>query len=301
MSNPDPVQSSPTTVFILLRHVNNELTNQYWQLACQRIHKFYPSALIYIIDDHSRTEWLTPVPDELAAQVTVINSELPPGRGEILPLYYFHLNRWADSAVIIHDSVFLQSPLLDKINSKEPVQYIWSFKHPHLYDNREIEKAQLARLNYADELSAIYRNTKSWVGCFGCMTYITWDYLSHINDKYGLFSLVDYISTKPDRCSLERTFAIVCHHDRNHHIDKTVNCTATPVNSMYGTIYEYGRRYLNNLHFGLTYPKYQSLTIKPASKPTQKPVKTNSKRQQLPIANCANFHNAPIIKVWSGR
>ena len=217
MSNSVHIQSTTlSSVFIILRHVNSELTNQYWQLACRRIREYHPNALIYIIDDHSRPEWLTPVPAELIEKVTVISSELPPGRGEILPLYYFHKHKWADSAVIIHDSVFLQSPLLDKINSKLPVQFLWSFKYPKLYDNREIEKAQLARLNYADELTSIYQDINSWVGCFGVMTYITWDYLNHINGKYNILLLVDYISTRPDRCSLERTFAIVCHHNNKY-------------------------------------------------------------------------------------
>lgn len=82
--------------FIILRHVNNELTNKYWQLSCRRIQEYYPNSSIYIIDDHSKPEYLTPLPSTeglaegrllacacLAEQqrIHVINSELPPGKG----------------------------------------------------------------------------------------------------------------------------------------------------------------------------------------------------------------------------
>lgn len=285
MSNPDPVQSSPSTVFIILRHVNNELTNQYWQLACQRISEYHPNSMIYIIDDHSRTEWLTPVPAVFLDKVTVINSELPPGRGEILPLYYFHKHKWAESAVIIHDSVYLQSTILDKIDSKLPVQFLWSFKYPHLYDNREIEKAQLKLLNYAAELTSIYYKMKLWFGCFGVMCHITWDYLNHLNEKYGLFSLVDHISNRPDRCSFERTFAIICHHD-NRSSATAPTSNVEPLSAVYGTIQEYSKLYLNRMGFRLTYCEY---------------IETIKQKEKEGNPGLNPYTNAPIIKVWSGR
>lgn len=277
--------------FIILRHVNNELTNQYWQLACRQILKYYPDSQIYIIDDHSKSEYLTPISDVgwlgLADQqpmITVINSELQCGKGEILPLYYYYLNRWADSAVIIHDSVFIQSPILDKIERNLPVQYLWSFKHPHLYDRRDLEQAQLTKLNFADELAKIYHSQQAWVGCFGGMTYITWDYLDHLVEKYNLFALLDCISNRPDRCSFERTFAVICHHDLN-----TSSTHQKTIGSVFGTIYEYGKRNLNDRHFMLTYDEYQQ-------KPTN--AKNPSNRKQ---AKPCSYSSAPVVKVWSGR
>ena len=276
--------------FIILRHVNNELTNKYWQLSCRRIQEYYPNSSIYIIDDHSKPEYLTPLPstEGLAEQqpmITVINSELPPGKGEILPLYYYYLNRWSDSAIIIHDSVFIQSPILDKIDRNLPVQYLWSFKHPNLYDHRDLEQAQLAKLNYADELAKIYHSKLAWVGCFGVMTYITWDYIDHLDKKYNLFALLDCMANRPDRCSFERTFAVICHHDQNTSITHQ-----TSIHSIFGTINEYGKRYLNNMHFRLTYDEYQHKPT-PAKKPN------NRKQAKPPLG----YSSAPVVKVWSGR
>lgn len=279
--------------FIILRHVNNELTNQYWQLACRRILQYYPSARIYIIDDHSKPEYLTPISkvkglgvDSLLAcawlaeqHITVINSELQPGKGEILPLYYYYLNRWSDSAIIIHDSVFIQSPILDKIDRNQPVQYLWSFTKP-LYDHCDLEQAQLSKLNYAEELAKIYHSQLAWVGCFGAMTYITWDYIDHLAEKYNIFALLDCISNRPDRCSFERTFAVMCHHDQN-----TSTTHQTPVSSIFGLIHEYGKCHLNNRHFRLTYGEY-----------TKEPPATHRKLHK-PVG----YANAPIVKVWSGR
>ncbi len=186
--------------------------------------------------------------------------------------------------MIIHDSVFIQSPILDKIDRNLPVQYLWSFKHPHLYDHRDLEQAQLAKLNYADELAKIYHSKLAWVGCFGVMTYITWDYIDHLDKKYNLFALLDCISNKPDRCSFERTFAVICHHDQNTSITHQ-----TPVSSIFGNIYEYGKRYLNNMHFRLTYDEY---TKEPP--PAKKP---NRKQAKPPLG----YSSAPVVKVWSGR
>jgi hypothetical protein len=37
--------------FIILRHVNNETTNYYWQDCYNHIRKYYPENIIMIIDD----------------------------------------------------------------------------------------------------------------------------------------------------------------------------------------------------------------------------------------------------------
>ncbi len=86
---------------------------------------------------------------------------------------------------------------MDKIDRKQPVQFLWSFTEPYLYDRRDLEQTQLSKLNYADELVKIYTNKHEWVGCFGVMTYITWDYLDHLVEKYNLFALLDCILTEP--------------------------------------------------------------------------------------------------------
>ena len=45
--------------FIMLRHVNNEQTNNYWSHCYDCIRKFYPESKILIIDDNSNYNFIT--------------------------------------------------------------------------------------------------------------------------------------------------------------------------------------------------------------------------------------------------
>ena len=42
--------------FIILRHVNSEKTNNYWNHSIKQIRRFYPFAKIIIIDDAGSAE-----------------------------------------------------------------------------------------------------------------------------------------------------------------------------------------------------------------------------------------------------
>ena len=89
--------------FIITRHVNSEKTNMYWNRCVRCIRTFYPLKKIVIIDDNSDQSF---VKDEFNYRNVIhIQSEFP-GRGELLPYYYFHKNKFFENAVIIHDSVF---------------------------------------------------------------------------------------------------------------------------------------------------------------------------------------------------
>ena len=98
---------TPTIGFIILRHVNNALTNQYWINCYKCIRSLYAENLILIIDDASDDTYLT---HEVLYKTTIINSEYPK-RGELLPYFYYLQNKLFDTAVIIHDSVFINARL----------------------------------------------------------------------------------------------------------------------------------------------------------------------------------------------
>ena len=89
--------------FIITRHVNSETTNKYWNNCVRCIRRFYQRRKIVIIDDNSNTEFVKPFANYI--NVEIVNSEFP-GRGELLPYYYFFKNKYFNNAVIIHDSVF---------------------------------------------------------------------------------------------------------------------------------------------------------------------------------------------------
>ena len=108
--------------FIITRHVNSEKTNKYWNHAVRSIRRFYPLRKIVIIDDNSNKNYITVRP---LYKTTVIHGSYP-GRGEFLPYYYYLHYKWFDTAVIIHDSVFVNS-LIDFRVKK--YKFLWDFEH----------------------------------------------------------------------------------------------------------------------------------------------------------------------------
>jgi hypothetical protein len=180
--------------FIILRHVNNELTNKYWIKCVNSIRQYYPENNILIIDDNSNYEYIT---EETLYKTTIINSEYPK-RGELLPYYYYLHNKLFDIAVIIHDSVIVNK-YIDM--SVEKYRLLWEFEH--YWDQIEDETIMINIFNDL-ELNNFYKNKDLWKGCFGSMSIISHDYLTYINNKYNISKLLDYVLNRYNRCSFER-------------------------------------------------------------------------------------------------
>ena len=151
--------------FIILRHVNNELTNKYWVSCVNSIRKYYPENDILIIDDNSNYKYIT---EETLYKTTIINSEYPK-RGELLPYYYYLHNKQFDVAVIIHDSVVINRYIDMNVDN---YKIIWSFEHT--WDQIEDETKMINVFNDL-ELKEFYENKKIWKGCFGGMCIIRHD------------------------------------------------------------------------------------------------------------------------------
>lgn len=79
----------PEIGFIILRHVNNDLTNKYWIHCYNCIRKHYQENHILIIDDNSNYNFIT---NKELYKTTIINSEYHQ-RGELLPYYYYLHNK----------------------------------------------------------------------------------------------------------------------------------------------------------------------------------------------------------------
>jgi hypothetical protein len=180
--------------FIILRHVNNELTNKYWIHCYNSIRQYYPENDILIVDDNSNYNFIT---DEKLYKTTIINSEYHQ-RGELLPYYYYLHNKLFDVAVIIHDSVFINK-YIDM--SVDKYKIIWDFQHD--WDQIEDETRMINMFNDL-ELTEFYKNKHLWTGCFGCMSIITHDYLTYINNKYDISKLLGCVLNRHNRSSFER-------------------------------------------------------------------------------------------------
>ena len=76
--------------FIIIRHVNSELTDNYWITNIKHIRKYYKNKIV-IIDDNSDKTYLNNM-DAPMDNVEVILSEFPK-RGELLPYYYLYTKK----------------------------------------------------------------------------------------------------------------------------------------------------------------------------------------------------------------
>jgi hypothetical protein len=153
-----------------------------------------------IIDDNSNYEYVNYITKQPLHNTTIINSEYN-GRGELLPYYYYLHNKLFDTAVILHDSVFINQYIDFSV---EKYKLIWEFEHN--WDQIEDETTMINLFN-DEELLNFHKNKHLWKGCFGGMSIITHDYLMEVNNKYNFSKLLNCVTTRYNRCSFERVIA----------------------------------------------------------------------------------------------
>lgn len=189
---------SNTIGFIILRHVHDEVTDKYWQKCYDCIRQFYPENLILIIDDSSNYAYVSS--NKKLYKTLILNSEYEK-RGEVLPYYYYLQHKLFDTAVILHDSAFIQKYIDFNVDK---YKLLWEFEHH--WDHIEDETHMLGLYN-DNELLEFHKNKDLWKGCFGAMTIVTHEFLSHVNSKYDISLLLPHISSRHNRSSFERVIA----------------------------------------------------------------------------------------------
>ena len=246
--------------FIVLRNVLSERSNTYWQESYDCIRRVYPDVPIVVIDDHSTF----PVSAKAMTGTTVIDSPFPPGRAELVPyLVYAKMDPPPfEVAVVLHDSVFVQKPLLEihtlceGISDSEIMDYriLWNF--PHYYDQPEDEKRLLRLLRDPDDILAFHADKSAWTGCFGVMSVIRHSFLKRLDARYELERLVPGVEKRFNRMSLERVWACLLHKEGGKHPP------------LYGAVHDF-------FDWGINIEQYRSLRN--------------------------TFRHLPLVKVWSGR
>lgn len=212
-----------TQCFYIIRHVNSEVTNKYWRIAYKQIRKFYDDH-IFIVDDNS-----TLSQEELHMDMenaTVIQSEFPPQRAELLPYYYFHRDHPADKAIIIHDSIFLHAPIP---NLENVVEYQPLFDFKHNWDHVEDQVRIIKRFVKPQRLVNIHAQKKRWKGMFGVMSVVEWSYLNKVEQRHQFFKiLLEEITSRYHRMSLERILGLL--------LSSFKRCSNPPI---YGDVHTY--------------------------------------------------------------
>lgn len=188
--------------FIILRHMNNEENSNYFMISYNQIRKFYPENNILIIDDNSNKQFINFHLDNSLYNTQVIYSEFP-GRGELLPYYYFLKIKPFHIAVILHDSVFLNASFDFHESS---YKFIWEFQAGS--PPREVDEIRIIKeLNNNEELLKLHSDKTKWKGCFGGMCIINYAFLLQIHNKYNIDKLLHVITSRWNRMSFERVIA----------------------------------------------------------------------------------------------
>lgn len=198
--------------FIITRHVNSVKTNKYWNHCVKLIRTFYPLRKIVIIDDNSNYNYVSS--ESNYRNVEIIQSEFP-GRGELLPYYYFLQGRFFENAIIIHDSVFFHKRINFESFNDINVMPLWFF----YADKENVENTKRIAKNLknnilienmlSNDFNILGMNTNKWYGCFGVQSYINLRFLEQIENKYGITNLISAVTCRTDRCCLERIFGII--------------------------------------------------------------------------------------------
>lgn len=249
--------------FIITRHVNSLKTNNYWNHCVKLIRTLYPLKKIVIIDDNSNYEYISS--EFNYKNVEIIQSEFP-GRGELLPYYYFLKHRFFDNAIIIHDSVFFHKRIHFENFNDTNVMPLWFFySDKENIDNTKrivkyLKNNILIDNKLSKELSVLGMNTDKWYGCFGIQCYINLKFLEQIENKYRITNLISAVTCRADRCCLERIFGIIFFSESPKLFNQK---------SLFGDIMKYQK-------WGYSYEEYM----------------INFKKGTIPRI---------IVKVWTGR
>jgi hypothetical protein len=229
--------------FIITRHVNSEKTNFYWNHCIKLIRTLYPFTKIIIIDDNSNYDF---VKSEFQYKnVEIIQSEFP-GRGELLPYYYYLKNKFFPNAIIIHDSVFFNQKInFDSLKNINVLPFWFFYPDKENIENTKRIARYLKNYNYIEnkltqEFSLLGMPQNKWFGCFGLQCYINLSFLEKVERKYGITNLIQAVKCRSDRCSLERIFGCIFFSENQKILTKK---------SLLGNIMKYQR-------WGYTYDEY---------------------------------------------
>ena len=222
--------------FIILRHVNNQITDKYWKLSYECIRKFYPENKIIIIDDNSNYNFINSEYEKKLYNTKIIKSEYP-GGGEIFLFYYFLKNKFFDNAIILHDSTFINKKLDFTIDT---YKFLWYFSM-----NTEQEKigplnhnifSKIKKMNNNECLIEFGKKYDLWNGCFGAMSIINYNFLKKIDEKHNLSKLLHVCKNRYDRMCFERIIGLLCQYYDNVEKEKLI------CKNLLGNINDYRKR-----------------------------------------------------------
>jgi len=221
----------PEFGFIVPRCVCKPIHNELWRENYRCVRGLFPRAPIVIIDDYSD---MTLVDQNFTmTDAIVVQSELPPGKGEALPYLYFHKHKPFKKAVVLNDGMFIlqREPLWSALQNTTDYRFLWYFDFCHECDiEGTLHLMSALPEDVRDRVETLRQNTTKWVGCFASAAIMTWDFLDRLNTTYGLLGPVaDAVQDRLERMGLERVLALAA-------IDFTSGARPLPDMAVFGSL-----------------------------------------------------------------
>jgi len=194
--------------FIVTRCVKKPEQNMLYYDCYMAIRRFHPDLKIIFIDDNSDKNILEEMPMK---NVEIIQSEFP-GAGEYLPYYYLLTRNLFKKAIIIQDSMI--------VNTSIPYENVADYRFLYEFggdgtenDERRMHEATvegiLRNTKMPNELINFYKSYR-WMGCWGSCMVITYDFLRELESKMEITRWKTMIKNRELRMGLERAIAVVC-------------------------------------------------------------------------------------------
>ena len=210
--------------FIILRYVDSEKTNIYWNLCIDSIKKHYLNNKIIVIDDNSKYKPYR-IGDEVSNEFELINSDLEGSRAEFLPYYYINKMNLQGNYIVIHDTIIINKNINLELKD-ENVKFLWTTTDTQGNNEMNDIISFFKLINYSDDLINFYKSIKrsGLKLCFGAMTIINADYLNNMFEYYNCSeSLNTFIDSRYKRTLFERIIAVLCYHYSNINEVEIVN------------------------------------------------------------------------------
>ncbi len=189
----------------MTRCVRKPEHNRLYKESYKYIRQRYPNVKIVIIDDNSDKKILEEMPME---NVEIIQSEFP-GAGEYLPYYYTLTRKLFKKAILIQDSMFLNSNI--NFDSLTDYKLLYYFDEEDKNDKNYVGNLikQIEVLSRKDELMDFYKS-RNWVSCWGGAAGITLEFLERLERELSISKLKDVIKNRDDRIAFEHLIGLVC-------------------------------------------------------------------------------------------
>jgi len=201
--------------FIFSRHIKNEKDAQYWYESYKSIRTFYPNIKIIIIDNNSDYNYIN-------KELEIINCDIIQSdfqdAGYFCCYYYFNKHKWFDKAIIIHDTIFINTFI--SFDDIDDIIFLWHFTN-HQCDNVFNERFLLSKLSNNYNILELHNIKHLWNGCFGMTSVITYDFLERLVIKYNLFNMLPFVNKRCYRLDMERVFGLICTYEKPSLINKS--------------------------------------------------------------------------------